>query len=119
MERSPTILDEVLSSFGADLGGDPALHLSADLPRGCAGTTPNTSPNPQKKKNLGGAKLCKARNGFARPILKLANLTETLRVIAVARVNFWGRCCVVPRYSWGGFGGWREARFWRRILRAL
>ena len=28
MERSPTILDEVLSSFGADLGGDPALHLS-------------------------------------------------------------------------------------------
>ena len=48
-EDLPTILDEVLSSFGADLGGDPALHLSADLPRGCAGTTPNTSPNPKKK----------------------------------------------------------------------
>ena len=27
-EDLPTILDEVLSSFGADLGGDPALHLS-------------------------------------------------------------------------------------------
>ena len=53
MERSPTILDEVLSSFGADLGGDPALHLSADLPRGCAGTTPNPNPNPNPKKKLG------------------------------------------------------------------
>ena len=28
MGGSPTILDEVLCSFGADLGGDPALHLS-------------------------------------------------------------------------------------------
>ena len=49
MGGSPTILDEVLCSFGADLGGDPALHLSADLPRGCAGTTPNPNPNPKKK----------------------------------------------------------------------
>ena len=53
MGGSPTILDEVLCSFGADLGGDPALHLSADLPRGCAGTTPNPNPNPNPKKKLG------------------------------------------------------------------
>jgi len=117
MGGSPTILDEVLCSFGADLGGDPALHLSDLL--AVVQEQHLIQVQIPKKKNLGGAKLCKARNGFARPILKLANLTETLRVIAVARVNFWGRCCVVPRYSWGGFGGWREARFWRRILRAL
>jgi len=38
----------------------------------------------------------KARNGFARPILKLANLGQLLRVIAVARVNSGESGCVLP-----------------------
>ncbi|KAG0536602.1 hypothetical protein BDA96_03G077600 [Sorghum bicolor] len=54
------------------------------------------------------------RNGFAPPILKLANLRASFRVIAVARVKFWLRSG--PRYSWRLFGGRTEASLLCRIL---
>lgn len=116
MKRSLTILDEVVTSFGAD----PALNLS-NLIHDCAGTTPNPSPNPKKNKKENWEELCRAVPARQEMDLlglsKVGKLEGNVLSYSCCKGEFWGRVVALRRYSWGVFGGGRDARFLCRTAR--